>query len=397
MKDSRYRMISYIVSLLFVLAIPVLARPFKLRLTGNAITSSFVQEQLENVFENIYGVKPEIKSFPQFSLDPNETKEFKVSIAPHPGNFEQLDLQVSSEKAPPFRDALLLFSNHPEVLRDDGLLFSAGMIFLRPVRLNYYHQNGAEEPPRFLTIRVDNKNDSPAFLHILEARSGPSKDEMSTGHQASLVFLHRHFENLGRIEKILPNDTLILSRQMVGPGELVTGFLEVEELKGHPLAIAVFAEDPKRIVQRHKFLLESEDTHARGAYEMSKLNFRGAYRVGDPPSVIPLGDLPLRNLLPGSPLKGAYGMLWEGDLELENPYSTTESVPIYFQPRGGAATATFILNNIYKEIPVSKPYQNPMLLEFLIPPNSNKKIHVLTMPEGGSNYPVYLILGRTSP
>lgn len=368
----------------------------ELRLTGNPIPSSFVQKQIEEIFENMYGLKANSQRFPMFDLHPYQKKKLKVSLSLSNGALQPLDVTVTSEKISPSREPLLLFSNHPETLTENGLLFSAGMIFLRPVRLNYYHENGPGQPPRAVVIRIDNKNDEPALVHILEARSGPSKDEISTGHKASLMFLQRHSKTLGRIETIPANDYLVISRQIANPGELVTGFIEAKELKGHPLQIAVFAEDPKEAMHKHDLLLESHDTHARGAYEMSRLVFNVRHQVGETPKIISLGDLPLKNLLPGQPLKGAYGMLWEGEIELHNPFTTVEKIPIYFQPRGGAASATFVINDFYKELAATKSYESPLLLEVNLSPKSTQYLHVLTMPEGGSSYPIQLIIGRTN-
>lgn len=375
-----------------VFVIPALGFGITLRLTGNSmIPPAFVEEKLRAMLQNLYGPDIEVRaSVP--ALVPPDTQSLTVPVILPNKTEVHVEVTLTAEKIPLPREMLLLFSNHPEILKENGVLFTAGLIFLRPVRLNYYHENGPGEAPRAITIRLDNKNGDPAVVHVLEARAAPGKDEITTGHQASALFLTRETARLGAILSIPPRSTVILSRQVAKGGELVTGFLELLVLKGHPLELAVLAEDPEKPL--NGALLESPDPHARGAYEMTRLSFQTSFRAGDAPKNIVLGDLPLRNLLPGKPLKGSYGMIWEGEIEIFNPYSEEETVPIYFQPRGGAATATFFINDFFREVGPTRAFEKVLLAEVPVPPRSRRTVHVTTMPEGGSSYPIFLSLGR---
>jgi len=365
-----------------------------LRLTGDPVPPTFILERFQNTAEILYGPEVETSIPPMAPMRPYEKKEVTAALLQTDGSQTQIPLTVTSELLPNPKEAFLLFSDHPEILKQNGLLFSAGVIFLRPVRLNYYHENGPEEPPRAFVIRLDNTSEQEAIVHVLDACAGPGKDEVSIGHQASLMFLTRWLHHQGYIVTVPPKNHLILSRQIAKKGELVTGFLEVTELVGHPLQISVLAEDPKAS-EPDAFQLESKDTHVRGAYEMPHLYLEASYRAGDDPTILPLGDLPLKSLLPGQPLKGAYGMLWEGNIRLINPYNSIETIPLYFQPRGGAASGTFILDDFFKEVGPTQAYQKVLLFKFTLPPHSKKMVHFITMPEGGSSYPIRLILGQS--
>lgn len=374
---------------------PWLAWGMSLRLTGDEILPTYIQERLQQTAQTLYG--PDVKaSFePQKPVHRYEKNRYTAFIRQEDGSLMKIPLIVSAELLPHPKEAFLLFSDHPEILKENGILFSAGIIFLRPVRLNFYHENGADQPPRTVVIRLDNPSAEPAFVRILDSITGPGKNEVSLGHQASLLFLYRKIHQLGYIATVPPRNHLVLSRQFANPGELVNGFLEILELSGHPLQLSVLSEDPTA-PEPTDIELESKDTHVRGAYEMPRLFLQASYRAGDPATIIPLGDIPLKNLLPGGALKGAYGMLWEGDVLLKNPHSSVETVPLYFQPRGGGASGTFVLDGFFKEVAATPAYEKILLATYTLPPKSRRIVHFLTMPEGGSSYPIRLIVGQAA-
>lgn len=372
---------------------PLWVRAMPLRLTGDSIPASFVEQQLRESLENQYGreVRIPILSFPPILK--HQVRALTVPVIFADGRSEILNVDVISESVPKAPNAFLLFSDHPEKVRDNGVLFSAGVIFLRALRLNYYHLNADGEPPRAFSVRLENNNSAPAVVHLMHVAVGPEKQEMSAGHQASVLFLQQSRGGLGAVITIPPHGTWVISRQVANGGELVTGYAEVTELSGEPLQIGVFAEEPTAAWQFRHPLLESQDTHARGAYEISDLHFKVGYKAGESAVIVPLGDLPLPNLLQGAPLKGSYGVLWKGKLILENPFSESADVPISFQPRGGTASATFFMDDRMRQVS-AKAYQEVPIAKIDLAPHSRREISVESMPEGGSSYPIRFIIGH---
>lgn len=377
---------------LMVMAIPVWAQEITLRLTGNSIPASFVTQQLQAALDNLYGEDVQIPALAFPPLLKHQTRLVTVPVTFSDDTIKTIKVRVTAESLPKSSDTFLLFSDHPEKVKENGVLFSAGVIFLRPLRLNYYHLNADGEPPRAFTVRLENDNPAPALVRIMDVAVGPMKHEMAAGHEASLLFLKQNQSGLGSIITIPPHGVWDISRQAANGGDLVTGFVDVMELQGSPLQLGVFAEDPAAPWQYRHPLLTSHDTHARGAYEVSNLRFRAAYRVSDPPVIIPLGDLPLPNVLAGTPLKGSYGVLWNGDVMLENPFAEPRRVFFYFQPRGGSASAAFFLEGDLRQVSFVKAYDQVLLAHLDLPPHSRRDIRLESMPEGGSSYPVHLIV-----
>jgi hypothetical protein len=288
----------------------------------------------------------------------------------------------------------LFFSDHPEVLHQNGLLFSAGIIPLKPIRLNYYHQNGRGEPERLLVVFLENFYSTPALASFTDSSPPPSSSIMETGHKATVLFLKKYSLKTEKIITIPPHHFAILSKQILKQEELGTGFIQIQELKGPPLALIVSSQKPYLPIQTKYIKQYSNDPHAKGGYVIPHLFFSAVYKIGDPEKNILLGDLPLPNLLPGKPLKGSYGMIWEGKILIFNPSAAAKNVSFWFEPRGGSATATFILNHKIFTFHYTPPYRKEILETLRINPDSWKSVHFLSMPEGGSSYPIDFIVGE---
>lgn len=396
----RRRSLSSLGILLALLLAAPLAHAVTLRFTGNPVPPDYVREKIAAALASLYGPGASAAPYAVPPLVPGDEKKISLAVTSQSGGSAvSVPVTLTDEAAPRVPGTFLLFSDHPEILTDTGLLFSAGIIKLQPVRLNYYHQNNPGDPvSRAVVIRVSNDNPAPALLHVIEAEAGPSPSIMATGHQATVLFLKRYQAGAGTLITIPANGQIVLSKQVAKGGDLVTGFLQIEELEGHPLQISVTSEAPDApAVSEGAAPLTSEDTHAKGAYQIPRLHFFAGYVVGSKQEVIPMGDLPLENLTPGAPLKGTYGMLWEGTLKLVNPFPSEARIPVYFQPRGGSATATFLFDGDLKKIGYTAPYATVLLTTYNLPPKSERIIHFLSMPEGGSSYPICLLIGKLPP
>ena len=83
-------------------------------------------------------------------------------------------------------------------------------------------------------------------------------------------------------------------------------------------------------------------------------------------------------------------------IKLENTSNTDWEVELLFQPRGGASALSALLNNELISIPPVKSYEQALISKTRLKAGEEKILNLITMPEGGSNYPIrILIKGRT--
>src|ERR1700687_1152906 len=107
-----------------LLLIPMIAHGMSLRITGDLITSSYIRERINNELQALYGPDASSGSFERFALLPYQKKKLSVPVRLSGEQTATIPVTVTTEKSPSPGEALLLFSNHPELLKANGLLFS---------------------------------------------------------------------------------------------------------------------------------------------------------------------------------------------------------------------------------------------------------------------------------
>lgn len=304
-----------------------------------------------------------------------------------------LPVTVVNRTIPVVEPTFLMFSDHPEKVLHRGLLFSAGLIRLRPVRFQYYHEGHPQAGgPRYLALRVYNPGPEAAILHLISGIGGPYPDAFKAGHKSAMAFLGRLSRGEGVILKIPPGASVDIARHTLDPGAVVSGICQFTVLSGGPLSLYLFAlEQPDEPVS-HPKVEDPSDVHARGVYTLTRLWQDLALSSTAPEVTCTMGDVPLGNLFPGSALKGTYGALFEAHAMLHNDGPAPREVGVIVNPRGGPAAASLLVNGRLREAGVTKAYQEVRVDRVTVPPHSTVPVTILTLPEGASNYPVRIIL-----
>ena len=79
-------------------------------------------------------------------------------------------------------------------------------------------------------------------------------------------------------------------------------------------------------------------------------------------------------------------------LRLINPSSKVAQAKLVFNPRGGAATATFLLNDALIELERTEAFVEKEFHTETLEPGQTKTLTLQTIPEGASSYPVRVIV-----
>ena len=314
-------------------------------------------------------------------------------------------VHVENVALPRIRPSRLLVSDYPEKLTSNGVLFTAKLDTTAPQRFLYYHFNAPDQPARRIVLRAQNASGRPATLQFISGEAGPEANEMEVGHLSTLRFLVREAQNEGNVIVVPPASTVTLVDQMLPPGNAVSNLLQLRELEGDPVGLTLVAQDAGDPLDRppdSEQLLESEAKHARGIYRVPEFYFDEVYNVdSDSDLEIPIGQLPLPNLREGQALAGDYGVMQSINVTVNNPTAGESPIAIYENPRGGRATGTFLIDRTLVQSHAVAPFTKWKLREYRVPPHSTFRITIVTMPEGGSSYPVRLIVaaddGSPSP
>lgn len=313
-------------------------------------------------------------------------------------------VRIENMALPRIRPQQLLVSDYPETLRENGVLFTAELDRKTAHRFLYYHYNPPGSPGRRVLLKAENASNSPALIQFISGEAGPAANEMEVGHLSTVRFLVREAQNEGNVITIPPNTTINLVDQLLPAGNVVSNLLQLREVDGNPVKLTLIAQDandPVDLPVKESELLQGDVKHARGVYRVPEFFFEYVYPVDGPDLEIPIGQLPLPNLREGEALGGDYGVLQSVTVTIVNPTDYPAPIALYQNPRGGRATGTFLIDRTLVQSHAAPPFSKFKLREYKVPPHSTFRVTVVTMPEGGSSYPVRLILapddGSVSP
>ena len=298
----------------------------------------------------------------------------------------------------------LLVSDFPETLKDDGILFTADLRGDVASRFLYYHYNPAGQPDRHIVLRVRNDASEPAMVQFISGSAGPGANELEVGHLSTQRFLVRLAQNEGTVVTIPANSTVDLVDQPLPAHSVVSNLMQLRELEGVPLHLTLVAQTVGQSPSDSagaSALLAGDHPHARGEYPIPEFFFERTYDTSGADLVVPIGQIPLPNLRAGQALAGDYGVLQQLTVRMVNNDRRPARVALYANPRGGRATGTFLIDRVLVQAHGMAPFTNYKLREYTIPSNGYVSTTIVTMPEGGSSYPLNLVVapddGSISP
>jgi hypothetical protein len=288
---------------------------------------------------------------------------------------------------------ILMVSDYPEKLTENGTLFSADLKREVPSRFLYFHYNPPGQPDRRIVLVAQNQSNEPATLQYISGR-GASKYEMEAGHNATKDFLVDVVQNQGRLLQIPANATQVIAQQNMPAGAIVTNLLQLRVLEGSTVHLTLVAQnasdDPETALTTGQ-LLTSTVKHARGIYTVPEFHFATQWNVNDAYLELPIGQLPLPNSLAGEALSGDYGVLESFVVNVQNPLRTPQSIAIYETPRGGHATGTYLIDNVLVQSHQTAAFTRFKVRQYVIPAKGFVRVTIVTMPEAGSSYPLNLV------
>lgn len=376
-----------------------------LRITGNSASAEFVRDAVAEAVERALTLRPgasaninpdSIKVRRDLHLDDRLVVDVPVTIAGE-GYFTvngNTRVNVENVALPPIEPARLLVSDYPERLTANGVLFTARLDRTQAQRFLYYHYNPGTEPPRRILLKARNTSNAPAVVQLIHGSAGPEVNEMEVGHLSTRRFLVQQARNEGFVITVPPGATVNLVDHPLPPQNIVSAILQLRLVTGDPLDLALVAQDANAPLDQSADvtqLLAGGVPHARGVYPVPTFYFERTYDVDGDDLEIPIGQLPLPNLRLGQALAGDYGVEQSMNVVIVNMTRGPHAIALYANPRGGRATGTFIIDGTLVQAHALPPFSKFKLWQETIAPGTFRRIRIVTMPEGGSSYPLRLI------
>jgi hypothetical protein len=297
----------------------------------------------------------------------------------------------------PWNDAeTLLVSNSPETIPFGKVLYKGALTTGQTVRLLFHHQNGSKSQHMFVTVTLSNPASDAATAWVQGAVGGPSQEEVTPGHDAARFFLNDYAHHAGFLVRVPPHTTIPLFVEDLAPLAITSGIAQVGLVDGSQLNIQVAARkasesDPPMLSYAPDF----DRVHQRGAFVRPQIGRTVSYTVGGPPAQMDLAvdsDL-LHEGQTGTLLQGNYGVVYRFNIEVNNPTETPATAVLVLHADGGQARGTFLIDDQMIESPLVQPHAPQVIFTLSLPPQTQRTLRILTIPESGSNYPVKLTFG----
>jgi hypothetical protein len=309
-------------------------------------------------------------------------------------------VNITNVALPPVTPTTLFFDDDPEYLQSEGLIFRGTVGADGPARLYYYHDDIGL--PRDVDVVITAA--ALSRVHLVMSGGGPDLDVMSVGHAVSRNFLLFEPQNEGIIVDVAPGAPFILRHALLLQGELVAGAADVHVLMGGPVTVSVIASaagaDPFPYLDGPRVPLDGHNRH--GTFDLTDF---GAATVtystdgADASYVYGNRDRTPRNLNPSDPGRdyGDYGVLHRIAFVVSNPNSDPRTIYLYQRPLGGPVRSSFVVDGSLKELGCARLPQRYLIATYLLPPGGNGASTMLTMTDGGSNYPLEVGVTQTYP
>ena len=288
---------------------------------------------------------------------------------------------------------IMYVSNSPESFDKSGEMLNDQLGHGTSSRFMIHHKNVADKSFRFLFF-VRNSSEETVTLRVVGDILGLWDEEMIAGHYATQKFLRAQRNGVGYLLDIPPGRYATLQSFDLAPKRIVSGLCEVQVLRGPGVDFSVRVLD-SYVGDAFEGIEIGDPTtrRAHGVYESPLVRKHETFTVGGRWAFIKIGGDQLRALSPQSPpLHGNYGVSYEISVIADNPHPTAEKIQFLFNPGGGIAMGTFVINGKWSVVKHTKPPDQPEIASMELAPFEKKRIHISVIPESGSYYPVNLIL-----
>lgn len=300
--------------------------------------------------------------------------------------------------------SLLFFDDDPEYVSEVGVL-SRYTVDAGTARLYYYHDDLGL--PKDIAVIVSAASATPSRVQLIDVDAGPNLDVMSVGDEVSRDFVQEQLGDEGIVADVAPGSPILVHDALTLAGELVAGAIDVRVLMGGPVTLTVVAspagEDPLAYLGAPYVARDGKNRH--GAFDVAGFGLETlAYDVGGPDAAYVFGgdgdDPPSPpNVDPFDPGRdrGDYGVVQQLTFDIANPLDDPAPVYLYEEPRGGVVRSNFLVDGVLEQLGCARLPERYLIATYEIPAHQRLVSTVLTMADGGSNFPLEVGVTQTPP
>jgi len=311
-------------------------------------------------------------------------------------------VDVTNVDLPGFAPETLAFRDDPERIAADGVLSRTTIARGHPERVYYYHENTGLRR-RFCVVL--SANDSVLTrVHVVGAAAGPNIDVMTVGHSVTQMFLAREPHDEGSVVAIAGGKPYVERDTIVDPGEGIVGSIDLRLLAGGPVTMTVMAipiaGNPADYLYAPRLAGDGRERH--GNFDLAGFaQWIVAYTAGGPDAAYVYGrrQATLPNVDPADAGHdfGDYGVLQRITFDLANPTAKPVTLFLYEKPLGGVVRSSFLVDGTLTDVGCVRVARRYAVTSYELGAHASAAWDVLTMTDGGSNYPLEIGVTATPP
>lgn len=375
----------------------------EVQVTGNPAPGSMIAQAALSAAAQQAKVKPGCRlvldegAFDVPSVTSGDTMRFTVPVGitgtedyfPVHG---QVPVVVNNLPLPFVESNLLLVSNRPERVDQDGILLEYTFNKKEPARLMYSHMNETRAK-RNLWVNLENPTSEPVKMVVSWTYAGPERNEVHVGQMAAKRFMEVLGTQAGYVLTIPPKSAVELASHVMAPKALVNGFATFRILEGEKATVEVRtalapARNDGSALPHLGAPFNPFKIHPHGVFAQPYFEHELEFTAGAEPLSVRYGESPwLIDFETGLPNTGNFGVLYRMLVDLHNPDSKTRQVAIYFHPLAGPAGGTFLVDGKVFQASFRRKDNSALVTVVELAPGETRSVEVVTFPEASSNYP----------
>ena len=309
----------------------------------------------------------------------------------------RVEVQVESVDLELKEPNLLLVSNRPERVEDDGVLLEYTLTEDEPSRLMYSHLNQTLAD-RNLWVNLYNETNEPVKVWVGSTYAGPNRNEVHTGHMAAVRFLRQLGAEAGFVVEIPPRQRFVVAHHLMNRRDLLSGFVNLQ----------IVGQGSLRAEVHSKLTPSNNNTvgavRLGGPFNPFKIHPHGVFAQpyfeewidmtqDSPTTEVPFGKSPwLIDFETGLPNTGNFGVLYRYHFVLQNTSRSPVDFEMIFRPQSGPGAGTFLVDGDILEAPFRKQGVETSLGRFRVEPGVERTVDLVTLPEASSCYPAYVTM-----
>jgi hypothetical protein len=304
------------------------------------------------------------------------------------------DVTIDNRSIPAARETVTFFSNNPENLKQQQLLYSADLKAGQASRLVYHHQNQASSTLEFIA-RVVNTTGKAAAVHVIPGPTAANINTFFVGFKSAETFWQNLSSGTGYVLRIPAGGQAWLIGQDLQPGYTASGYYKLTNLADSALRIETLAVQPG--VEPPKGPWPKREG-ATGVYPLPYMDTSHEFEANRGRAdwlILRLGEEAPGSHTDDSVHYGCYGVTHTYTVQIRNTKDQPALVYVVLRGSAGEVKGQFYIDDQYIATALVPGGEEQLLTQIPVKPLATRTVKIKAIALNGGFYPASIIFRET--